>query len=780
MQGNSLRRKGAIISGLALLLTALFLLAACTGPRGETGPTGTPGTPGAAGPAGPAGPAGRVGPAGPVGTAGPGGPAGPQGPAGPRGDTGPQGPPGGVDPGMTVDLSLSSPPTGRFFAAGQKIVATITLNDNFGGSLTLNDFSTLALYMYGPQDPVKTVTAVKLLHTTDNRSIPVHHYVNLLTHNGTTNGTPDLKIEGNVLTYTLQSITDELPGTYSVALRAVKKGPTTINQAMVLSNVQIGTATGEQQTVNLAKCGPCHQGASNNQIYMAHVDGSPANPLGSFSIDNGAIATCKACHNNNGYASYVFPPGGTSRISDQLVNRVHGVHMGEGLKLPENTNPTNGAFRDYTEVVFPQNAKNCTACHTNDNWKNKPSRLGCGTCHDNTWFGDQTAVPAGYKSHEGGIQTDESKCTVCHTNDNAPITSAIAPVPTAHRIPPPTFKHTMELVMSRPANGSYYAAGETPQITITIKDAATGAVIDPRTIAEPKVASNVTSSEWRRANLFVSGPRQGTKPVLTTASGLATKSYTYANNDLRVRVSPANEDPRITRSATAITYQLGDVAGLKPGTYSAFVETMPAAPLGGIALINFQVGTAAVEKQVATNCAGCHGDNRMHASYFAVPFSPDICKNCHDYERQLSGMNDWARSNAGFGAGPLSRRAHGVHFGKYLNYPKEVHPTYDYSGVILPQDVRNCVKCHSAETSGTWITEPSRLACLSCHDSDAAQAHGRVNTQLGPTGDLYGADAVETCKTCHAAGKEFPVDAAHKINDPYVPPYPREGWKIGQ
>lgn len=780
MEVSLFRRTVRVIAGGLLLLTALFLSAACTGARGEPGPIGPPGPAGATGPEGPAGAVGRTGPAGPVGPEGATGAAGPQGPAGPQGEPGPQGPPAGVDPGLLLDLSLSSPSAGRFFSTGEKIVITITLNDAFDGVLTRDDFSTLALYMYGPQEPTKTVTAVKLLNTTDNRSVPVHHYVNLLTHNSTTNGTPDLTVEGNELTYTLQPITDELPGTYTVALRAVKKGQTTINQVMLLSSIQIGTDIREQPTVNLARCGVCHQGASNNQIYMAHVDGSPANPLGNFSFDNGAIATCKACHNNNGYASYRFPPGGNTRIADQIVNRVHGVHMGEGLKLPANTNPSNGVFRDYTDVVFPLDAKNCTACHTNDEWKNKPSRLACGTCHDSTWFGDQNVVPAGYKAHEGGIQTDDTKCNVCHTADNGPRTSAVAPIPTVHQVLPPAFKNTVELVMSAAANGQYYVAGERPTVTITIKDAATGAVISPNTIVEPRVSTNVSSTEWRRANLYVSGPREGTMPVLTTAAARTSKTYNYANNDFRVRNLAANEDPRITRSATSIIYQLDNVAGLTPGTYTAFVEIMPSAPLGGIGFINFQVGTATVEKTAATNCLSCHGDTRMHAGYFAVPFEPDICKNCHDYERQIVGSDNWTTSNAGYGAGPFSRRIHGVHFGHYLNYPREVHASVDYAGVIFPQDVRNCVKCHSGDTSGTWKTEPSRLACISCHDSDAAQAHARVNTQIGPSGEYYGTDAVETCKTCHGAGREFPVEAAHKINDPYVPPYPREDWKIGQ
>ncbi len=99
----------------------------------------------------------------------------------------------------------------------------------------------------------------------------------------------------------------------------------------------------------------------------------------------------------------------------------------------------------------------------------------------------------------------------------------------------------------------------------------------------------------------------------------------------------------------------------------------------------------------------------MHAGYFAVDFNTDICNSCHDYKRQIAGKSGWTDKNNGYGAAPLARRVHGVHYGRYLDKPGEVH-TVDYSGVIFPQDVRNCTKCHSSETSGTWKTAPSRVA----------------------------------------------------------------------
>ena len=135
---------------------------------------------------------------------------------------------------------------------------------------------------------------------------------------------------------------------------------------------------------------------------------------------------------------------------------------------------------------------------------------------------------------------------------------------------------------------------------------------------------------------------------------------------------------------------------------------------------------------------------------------------------------------AGYGAKPISARVHGVHAGAYLNHPEYVYggnPTA-FSEVIFPQDLRNCAVCHDANTSGSWLTNPNRLDCTSCHDSDADYAHADLMTRDFNPSDPYAADSLQTCTVCHGPGKDYAVDKVHNISDPYVPPYPREGFVI--
>ena len=855
-----------------------------------------------------------AGPPGPAGITGPAGLPGPVGPAGTPGPVGPQGvtlyvPQPGTDAGMNATLELSKPANGSNFVAGERIVLTITLKDKLGAAVTKDKLNTLALYAYGPQDPGKAVTAVKLLNASTNRSSTPHHYIDLLNNTGN-----DVQINGNVIRYTFQPITDELPGTYTVGVRAQKTADTAIDAVLLLSNFQLKTATIEAATTDASECASCHTGASTGQVYMHHVDVSSRSTTGNPSYDNLAIASCKLCHNNNGYASY---SQGTNTVADVIVNRVHGVHMGEELKNPLNNNPTTGSFRNYTEVVFPKDVRNCTSCHTNDNWKTKPTRLACGTCHDDIWFGGVSTMPAGYVAHPGDAwPAKDGTCAVCHKPDadfvavSSNATYTIPSVTNAHKVQQAL--NTINITLSSPANGKFYVAGEKPVVTLVVRGD-NGNPIDH---------TSVNSTTFSAANLYVYGPREQAKPVLTntaingntkarasltntiagpwnfatgdtfkiavsggpvltltapvgtqTASQVAawlrtnltnvTVTATAANKvtlqnllfgdaskfeiytspvttkmgwkpasldivkdgavvgktsgvtmepyviianvstpavDLRPQVAPTYNDPNANRNQENITYQLYDVADLKSGTYMVFsyvqaaagkVPNFSQALRGGIGFTTFQVGTATVDKKVADGCTNCHGSNIWHydsAHFHPEPFDTDYCKACHDYgisgvgegypQRGGTSTSGWA----GYGTKPLVNRLHGVHFGAYLNRPEDVYAGNPsaFTGVIFPQDVRNCTKCHSSDTSGTWKTEPSVLACLACHDSDAARAHGMINI-FDPTPDTPNdGDEVETCKMCHGAGKESTPDVVHNISNPYVPPHPREGWKIGQ
>ena len=86
---------------------------------------------------------------------------------------------------------------------------------------------------------------------------------------------------------------------------------------------------------------------------------------------------------------------------------------------------------------------------------------------------------------------------------------------------------------------------------------------------------------------------------------------------------------------------------------------------------------------------------------------------------------------------------------------------FNFSEVGFPDEVRDCVKCHTGPQGDVWKTSPSRSACGSCHD-DVNFATGAGHIGGIATSDL-------ACKLCHGPtmGQEFDasIPGSHVIPD---------------
>ena len=131
------------------------------------------------------------------------------------------------------------------------------------------------------------------------------------------------------------------------------------------------------------------------------------------------------------------------RAVGNLPNMVHKIHMGEGL-VKQGYHYNNDDLGLFNEVKFPQDIRNCTKCHDGsanathktadgDNWKNVPSRLACGACHDGINFATGKGItledaalialgktPTGV-GHIGGAKADDSQCVLCHDATTIPV-----------------------------------------------------------------------------------------------------------------------------------------------------------------------------------------------------------------------------------------------------------------------------------------------------------------------------------------------------------------------
>ena len=95
--------------------------------------------------------------------------------------------------GWTILLGVSAPDNGINFVQGERPVVTVTIADTFAQGITKDSLSTFNLYMSGPEDPLKTVAASKLLNVTTDRTKSIHHYINLKT-------SPGVLVNGNTFT----------------------------------------------------------------------------------------------------------------------------------------------------------------------------------------------------------------------------------------------------------------------------------------------------------------------------------------------------------------------------------------------------------------------------------------------------------------------------------------------------------------------------------------------------------------------------------------------------
>ena len=140
---------------------------------------------------------------------------------------------------------------------------------------------------------------------------------------------------------------------------------------------------------------------------------------------------CVMCHN----------PGTTDANSGNtltLATMAHKIHAGKLLKKALDEGKGGEDFtiwgfqnskHSYAEVGFPQDLRNCTKCHSaanastpqGDNWKTKPSKEACLTCHANNtgsdWEAKHTVFaqdPAFVGPNANAKDLSNAQCLGCH------------------------------------------------------------------------------------------------------------------------------------------------------------------------------------------------------------------------------------------------------------------------------------------------------------------------------------------------------------------------------
>ncbi|MCA8963330.1 MAG: hypothetical protein H6838_13685 [Planctomycetes bacterium] len=175
----------------------------------------------------------------------------------------------------------------------------------------------------------------------------------------------------------------------------------------------------------------------------------------------------------------------------------------------------------------------------------------------------------------------------------------------------------------------------------------------------------------------------------------------------------------------------------------------------------------------SASCYACHEDIQFHGGSRR---GYETCTLCHS----LAGAEDSATYVYPNGAPTpgvtidFRTMLHKIHHGKELSagsnyvvagYGGTGHSYEEVGFPAMPGGTQQCAVCHGADNTAwtlpaernhpaaAFATRSWRAACGSCHDSNAAQAHIDVNT------NLFGAEA---CAICHGTGKDLDVRTVHK------------------
>jgi OmcA/MtrC family decaheme c-type cytochrome len=460
--------------------------------------------------------------------------------------------------------------------------------------------------------------------------------------------------------------------------------------------------------------------------------------------------------------------------SVDLTVMVHKIHMGEELPSVVGGRPYQiigfqGSVNDYSTVVHPADVRRCEVCHAQNTgaaqataYLTNPTRVACGSCHDDVNF-------ATGANHAAGPQISDNQCATCHIPQGE--LDFDASINGAHLVPADS-KSLKGLVfqIQRVENG---LAGQRPRVTFTVKDNSGAAV---------------PLSSLNNLSLLMSGP---TTDYGNTSFGSDVTTVGYVSESATTAAQCGADGvclytfnhavPADARGTFAIGIEGRRTEILLPGT----VTEMSVQYGGDNKLAYFSVDGSPVQprRRVAqiANCNQCHFDLTLHGSNRN---DVEMCVFCHnpsntDAAQRPNATDPAERSKPPQGIN-FNLLIHRIHTGENLKEAGKNYTVIGRNGSVndfthvrfplmspqgAPGDTRNCDKCHINDSQSTpagvndvrdpqgYINpaKPTSAACIGCHVSASASSHMLANTtSIG-----------ESCGVCHGSGSTFAVDKLH-------------------
>ncbi len=551
-----------------------------------------------------------------------------------------------------------------------------------------------------------------------------------------------------------------------------------------------GNLSPARKVVDRGSCNECHQN-------FAQHGGNRVEPN-----------YCVMCHNPG---SSDFQTG--NPIDFKLM--VHKYHMGK--RLTQDYAVRSAVARKdiagvITGVLYPQDQRNCVKCHDGsanathktaqgDNWKSKPSRNACLSCHDDyKTAGSQWQIAhAPYSSLfvpslANPDSTADAVCQSCHNDAGGGVAKTIAK---AHEIPEWVLGENYQLNLwgiSKNANNSL-------TVEYSVSNPKTGAdynLLDPALAA--RFSSLTLLFGWNATDYANDGGAPRGQPISSRAATDASMQRVGSSNRFTLSSSIL---PTAATGTVAVAFQ-GRIneAGLR-------------VPVQNVVRYFGMNGSPVERRQVvsADKCNACHGRfigytsltsfNPGLGAHGANRNDPQVCAICHNGNNPLNGtvvsggvVTQYAES------ADFKRMIHKMHAEQEENYPvwpKSLRTTS--LGSAIYAGLKNCTACHVGDSYkqdnsalGTSVTyavntgsdstnaavtdidasdnlviSPKASTCSSCHSSANARTHmiseGGAAFGTVTQGALATGGAVsESCDGCHAPGAMRPVDTVHMGN----------------
>jgi len=368
-------------------------------------------------------------------------------------------------------------------------------------------------------------------------------------------------------------------------------------------------------------------------------------------------------------------------------------------------------------------------------WMTNPTRVNCGSCHDDIDFAEG----------EGHIaQEDDSKCDRCHRAQGSEYGRSV------------TGAHMMDY-RSAQLDGFYVeilgmedtGPGQSPRVTFSMKTKF-GAV-DPADINRLRFSLNGPNADF-------TSYLQENVPDRMVQSGT---NWTYRFEGTLPAAAMGSFSLGVEGRLNGSVDKGGDEPASVRDVMTQFIEPFPVTDT-----------TAVSRREVVDDakCESCHANLALHGG--GRNDGGAYCQTCH--QTTLTDVDE-RPAGGGIGGAPQSAdfryMIHKIHRGEDLvrGYTIYGHngSFHDYNHVEYPGDLRNCDACHVNDSYNLPLSVgvqpvvtpqdfwtpmlPETASCLSCHDSNGAAAHADTNTT----------DIGEACSVCHGENATYSVEEVH-------------------